>query len=318
MNRIVAIALASLAVPTAPAYAQYPVKPVRLIVPFAAGGGTDLLARLIGHPFGEALGQQVVIDNRGGAGSVIGSQLVASAPPDGYTLGFFDTAFTINAAVAASLPYQSEKDFTFISVVATSPTLLVVRGGLPFRSLSELVAHAKAHPGKLTFGSAGANSSTHLTGEMFNAAAGVRITHVPFRGQGGAITDILGGHIDITYSIPGSIAAHLQTGALRALAITGANRSPLLPQVPTFESLGLAVNPGNFRFLTGPAGVPAAVQTRLAQALDQVSRTPGLTAKMADFGYDAVFRDAVASRAYVVAEIRKWRAVMPGSAVKLN
>lgn len=318
MKRLSRIFLASFALLTAPAFAQYPAKPVRLIVPFAAGGGTDLLARLVGQPLGDALGQQVVIDNRGGAGSVIGSQLVASAPPDGYTLGFFDTAFTINAAVAGSLPYESERDFAFLSVIATSPTLLVVRSGLPFRSLSELIAYAKAYPGKLTFGSAGSNSSTHLTGEMFNAAAGVRITHVPFRGQGGAITDILGGHIDITYSIPGSIAPHLQSGALRALAITGSSRSPLLPQVPTFESLGLTVNPGNFRFLTGPVGIPGAVQSRIALALDRASRAPGLTARMADFGYDAVFSNATASRAYVVGEIRKWRAVMPGSAVKLN
>jgi tripartite-type tricarboxylate transporter receptor subunit TctC len=318
MRFVSSVLFASLAAVTACAAAQYPSKPIRLVVPFAAGGGTDLLARLIAQPLADALGQQVVVDNRGGAGSVIGSQLVATAPSDGYTLGFFDTAFTINAAVTPSLPYDSGKDFAFVSIVATSPTLLVVRGGLPFKTLSDLVAHAKANPGKLTFGSAGTHSSTHLTGEMFNAAAGVKITHVPFRGQGGAITDILGGHIDITYSIPGSIAQHLQAGTLRALAITGASRSPLLPAVPTFESLGLAVNPGNFRFMTGPAGLPAAVETRLTHALAQVRKAPGLTARMTDFGYDAVFSDPAASRAYVHAEIRKWRTVMPASAVKLN
>ena len=153
--------------------AEYPTRSIRLIVPFAPGGGTDLLARLVTPKLTELLGQQLVVDNRGGAGSVVGTELVAKAPPDGHTLGFFDTAFAINPAVNPALPYNTEKDFSVITIVANSPTMLVVRASLPAKTIEDLVRMAKASPGKLTFGSPGAGSSGHLTGEMFNAAAGV-------------------------------------------------------------------------------------------------------------------------------------------------
>ena len=301
------------------ASAEYPAKSIRLVVPFAAGGGTDLLARLVAPRLGEVLGQQVVVDNRGGAGSVIGTQMVASAAPDGYTLGFLDTAFAINPAIAPSLPYNSEKDFAILNIVGTSPTVLVVHSAVPAKTLNELIAFAKNNPGKLTYGSAGPNSAGHLTGEMFKAAAGIDVTHVPFKGAGAAITDLLGGHIDITYATPGSIASHVQGGTLRPLAITGNKRSPTLPTVPTFESLGLAsVNPGSFRFLAGPAAMPRVVQNRLLAAMEKLARMPDLATRMAELGYDPTFIGPPGSRNYVLAEMRKWRNVMQGSAVKVN
>ncbi len=304
---------------TLAASADYPAKSIRLVVPFAPGGGTDLLARLIAPRLGEALGQQVVADNRGGAGSVIGTQIVASAAPDGYTLGFLDTAFAINPAIAPALPYNSEKDFAILNIVGTSPTVLVVHAAVPAKNLGELIAFAKNNPGKLTYGSAGQNSAGNLTGEMFNAAAGVKITHVPFKGAGAAITDLLGGHIDITYATPGSIAPHVQAGTLRPLAITGSKRSPVLPAVPTFESLGLAsVNPGSFRFLAGPAAMPHVVQQRLIAAMEKLARMTDLAARMAEFGYDPTFIGPPGSRDYVFAEMRKWRKVMRESALKVN
>jgi tripartite-type tricarboxylate transporter receptor subunit TctC len=290
--------------------AEYPARPIRVIVPFAPGGGTDLLARLIAPRLSEVLGQQAVVDNRGGAGSVVGTEMLAKAPADGYTLGVLDVAFAINPAILSKLPYSPEKDFTVINIVATSPTVLIVRPTLGFKTLAELVAYAKSNPGKLTFGSAGSNSSGHLTGEMFNAAAGVNITHVPFKGGGAALVDLLGGHIDVTYVTPASIAPHVQTGAVRPLAITGAKRAATLPNVPTFESLGLAsVNPGNFRFLAGPAAMPRAVQARLITAMEKLGAMPDLAARLAENGYDPSFIAPPAAREYLVAEFAKWRKV---------
>jgi tripartite-type tricarboxylate transporter receptor subunit TctC len=297
----------------------YPTKSIRLIVPFAPGGGTDLLARLIAPRLGEVLGQQFVVDNRGGAGSVIGTELVAKAPPDGYTLGFLDTAFAINPAIAPSLPYATEKDFAILNIVGTSPTVLVVHSSVPAKTLKELITYAKNNPGKLTFGSAGPNSAGHLTGEMFKAAAGVNITHVPFKGAGAAITDLLGGHIDITYATPGSIDAHVQAGTLRALAITGSKPSPVLPNVPTFASLGLpSVNPGSFRFLAGQAAMPASVQQRLVAGMEKLAHIPSLATRMGELGYDPTFIGPPGSREYVLAEMQKWRKVMHDSAMKVN
>ena len=290
--------------------AEYPTRSVRMIVPFAAGGGTDLLARLVAPKLTEQLGQQIVVDNRGGAGSIVGTEIVAKAPADGYTLGFFDGAFAINPAINSSLPYNSEKDFSVLNIIATSPTMLVVRSSLPVKTLEDLIKMAKANPGKLNFGSAGPNSSGHLTGEMFNAAAGVNIRHVPFKGAGAAITDLIGGHIDLTYVVPGSVIAHVKSGAMRPLAVSGAKRTQTFPDVPTFESLGLpSVNPGNFRFLVAPAGVPRPVQARIVAALEKIAPMQDLAARLADNGYDPAFIGPPAARDYVIKEIGKWKKV---------
>jgi tripartite-type tricarboxylate transporter receptor subunit TctC len=321
MNRIgfcLLSLLSALAAPLASA-AEYPARSIRLVVPFAAGGGTDLLARLVSPRLTEVLGQQVVVDNRGGAGSVIGTEIVGKATPDGYTLGFFDGAFAINPAINASLPYNSDKDFSIVTIVATSPTMLVVRSSLPVKTLQDLIAMAKSNPGKLNFGSAGANSSGHLTGEMFKAAAGVDIRHVPFKGAGAAIADLVGGHIDMTYVVPGSVVAYVKAGSMRPLALSGARRTPLFPDVPTFESLGLgSVNPGNFRFLAAPAGVPRAVQQRLVSAMEKLAQMPDLGKRMVENSYDPAFIGPPKAREYVLTEMQKWRKVtqQPGLKVK--
>jgi tripartite-type tricarboxylate transporter receptor subunit TctC len=292
---------------------------VRLVVPFAAGGGTDLLARLVAPRLTEVLGQQIVVDNRGGAGSVVGTEIVAKAPPDGYTLGFLDSAFTINPVINPSLPYNTEKDFAIIVIVATSPTMLVVRASLPVRTVEDLIKMAKASPGKLTFGSAGPNSSGHLTGVMFNVAAGVDIRHVPFKGAGAAITDVIGGHVDVTYVVPGSVVAHVKSGLMRPLATSGAKRTSVFPDVPTFESVGLgSVNPGNFRFLAAPAGVSRAIQQRLLTAMEKLATMQDLAQRMADNGYDPAFVGPPKARETVIASIARWRKTMQEPAMKAN
>ena len=308
----------SFAVASQASAAEYPTRSIRLVVPFAPGGGTDLLARLVATPLGQVLGQQVVVDNRGGAGSVVGTEIVARATPDGYTLGFFDTAFTINPAIMPSLPY-TEKDFSILTIVATSPTMLVIRSSLPAKSVGELVAMAKASPGKLTFGSAGPNSSGHLTGVMFNAAAGVDIRHVPFKGAGAAIIDLVGGHIDMSYVVPGSVISHVKSGTLRPLGISGTKRTTAFPDVPTFESLGLgSVNPGNFRFLAAPAGMAKVAQQRLISSMQKLADMQDLAKRMDDNGYEPAFIQPPKSREYVLTEMQKWRKATQDPALKVK
>ena len=185
--------------------ADYPARPVRIIVPFVAGGGTDLLARFVSQRLQELLGQQFVVDNRGGAGSVLGTQILSKATADGYTLGVLDTAFAINHSLAEKLPYDSERDFVFIAIIATSPSLIVTHPGLKVRTVQELLALARRRPGKITFGSAGVGSSSHLTAQMFMTAAKIELLHVPFKGAGASIADVLGGHTDLTSVVPGTV-----------------------------------------------------------------------------------------------------------------
>ena len=297
--------------------ADYPVRSVRLIVPFVAGGGTDLLARLISPRLTELLGQQIVVDNRGGAGSIVGTEMVAKAPPDGYTLGLFDTAFAINPALQEKLPYDARRDFLFISIVATSPTLLVAHAGLKVKTMQEFIAAAKAAPGKIRGASAGVGSSSHLTGEMLRMAAKIDFTHVPYKGAGAAIIDVVGGHADFTFVVPGTVRQHLQSGALVALAINRA--SPNLPSVPTFASVGLpSVDPGNFRFIVAPAAVPAPVANKLIATLRKVMDTPELQTRLKDNDYDPAFLPHPEARAFVEKELAKWQVAVKSAGARAN
>jgi tripartite-type tricarboxylate transporter receptor subunit TctC len=301
------------------AEAAYPTRPIRLIVPFVAGGGTDLLARLLTPHLNDRLGQQIVVDNRGGGGSVVGTQILVKSPPDGYTLGLFDTAFVINPSVLEKLPYDSERDFTFIAIIATSPSLLVAHPGLKVRTVQELIAVAKKRPGKITYASAGVGSSNHLTGAMLNAAAGINLLHVPYKGAGAAIVDVVGGHADLTFVVPGSVMQHIQAGTLIPLAISGKRSPSYLPDVPTFASVGLAaVNPESFRFMTAPNGLPSSIQKKIVTSLAAVMSMQDLKVRLAENGFDAEFLPDEAARAFVVKELSKWRRAVKLSGAKAN
>ena len=290
-----------------------------MIVPFVAGGGTDLLARLVSPRLSEALGQQVVVDNRGGAGSVLGTQILAKSTPDGYTLGMMDTAFAINPSLADKLPYDAERDFSFVAIVATSPSLLVTHPGLKLRTIQELIAAARKNPGKITFASAGVGSSNHLSSEMLKTAAKIDLLHVPFKGAGAAIIDVIGGHSDLTIVVPGAVLTQIQAGALVPLAITGKKPSPLLPGVPTFASVGLpGVNPESFRFIAAPTGISAAVQAKLGKALATALAAPDLQARLAENGFEPELLTDREARAFVVREMRKWRQAVKDSGAKNN
>jgi tripartite-type tricarboxylate transporter receptor subunit TctC len=297
----------------------YPSRPIRMIVPFVAGGGTDLLARLVTPRLSDTLGQQIVIDNRGGGGSILGTQLLAKAPPDGYTVGMMDTAFAINPGFAEKLPYDGERDFTFVAIIATSPTVLVAHPGLKARTLPELIAAAKANPGKIRAASAGVGSSSHLTFEMLNAAANIKLLHVPYKGAGAAIQDMLGGHADLTFAVAGSVIAQIQAGTLVALGVTGKKPSALLPQVPTFAAAGLPqVNPEAFRFVAAPANLRGNVQERLTAALTTVMGNAELRTRLTENGFDPEFQTGRDAREFVLREIRKWRQAVKDSGVRAN
>jgi tripartite-type tricarboxylate transporter receptor subunit TctC len=312
-----AVACAYVLVSASAFAADYPTRSIRVIVPFVAGGGTDLLARLISPRFSELLGQQIVVDNRGGAGSIVGTDLVAKAPPDGYTLGIFDTAFAINPAVYEKLPYDPRRDFIFPSIIATSTTMLVASAGLKVRTIQELLALAKASPGKIRAASAGVGSSSHLTQEMLKTAAKIEMTHVPYKGAGAAVIDVVGGHADVTFVVPGTVKQHLQSGSLVALAV---NRpSPNVPSVPTFASVGLAsVDPGNFRFMAAPAALPAPLLNKLIATMRTVLETPELQTRLKDNDYDPTFLPHPESRRYIEKEWAKWQTAVKSAGAKAN
>jgi tripartite-type tricarboxylate transporter receptor subunit TctC len=315
------VSCAALLSPLHGAYAAdgaYPVRPIRMIVPFVAGGGTDLLARLLTPRLSEALGQQIVVDNRGGAGSIVGTQMLSKSPPDGYTIAVLDTAFAINPGLAEKLPYDAERDFNFVAIIATSPTVLVTHPGLKVRTLQELIAAAKANPGKIRAASAGVGSSSHLTIEMLNAAAKIKLLHVPYKGAGAAIQDILGGHADLTFVVAGSVIAQIQAGTMIALAVTG-KPSALLPNVPTFAAAGFPeVNPEAFRFVAAPSGIPAPVNQKLTVALTTIMASQELRTRLIDNGFDPEFQTGKDARDFVVREIRKWRQAVKDSGAKAN
>ena len=297
--------------------ADYPTRPVRVIVPFVAGGGTDLLARFIAQRLGELLGQQFVVDNRGGAGSVLGTQILSKAAADGYTLGVLDTAFAINHSFAENLPYDTERDFVFVAIIATSPSLIVTHPGLKVRTVQELLALAKRQPGKITFGSAGVGSSSHLTAQMLMTAAQIDLLHIPFKGAGASIVDVLGGHTDLTSVVPGTVMQHIKSGAMIPLVITGKNPYHLLPSVPTFTSIGLgAVNPGAFRFLAAPAGLPVAIQRKLAATMRTVMEPQEFRTRLIDNGFDPELLVEGDARAYIDQELRKWRQAVKDAKAK--
>ena len=297
----------------------YPTRPIRMIVPFVAGGGTDLLARFISPRLGEQLKQQVVVDNRSGAGSMLGTQILAKSAPDGYTLATVDTAFAINPSLVEKLAYDPDRDFTFVAIIATSPSLIVTHPGFKIRSVPDLVAAARRDPGKITFGSAGVGSSSHLTLEMFKTAAKIDILHVPYKGAGAAIVDVLAGHTALTSVVPGAVTAHLQSGTMVPLVITGKKSPPYLPNVPTFAAAGYpTVNPEAFRFILAPAVMPAPVLARLHKALTTVMSVPEFQTRLADNGFDPEFLTGAEARAFVMREIVKWRQAVKDSGAKAN
>jgi len=267
----------------AAAHAQpYPSRALRMIVPFPPGGPNDIIARVVAQRMGEALGQQIVVDNRGGAGGIIGTETAAKANPDGYTLLLSGTAaLSINPSLQAKLPYDPVRDFTPLSLLATAPSILIVHPSLAAKSVKDLVALAKARPGQILYASAGIGTPPHLAGELFKGIAGVDMTHVPYKGGGQAINDVVGGQVKVAILGMAPVLQFLKTGQLKAIAVTGDKRTPLLPNVPTVSETLPGVSTLQWFGLVGPAGLPQDIVQKLHREVIAISQDPEVEQKVA-------------------------------------
>jgi tripartite-type tricarboxylate transporter receptor subunit TctC len=300
--------------------ADYPNKPIRLVVPFAAGGTTDFLARAIAQDLGTSMGTTVVVDNRPGAGGNIGSDLVARSEPDGYTL-LLGTVGThaINASLYKKMPYDTVKDFAPISLVASVPNILVVHPSVPAKSVKELIALAKAKPGTLAFASSGNGSSIHLSGELFKSMAEVDMFHVPYKGSGPALTDLVGGQVQLMFDNMPSSFPHVKAGRLRALAVTSAKRSPAAPDVPTIAESGVPGYEAVAWFgILAPAGTPPEIVKKLNTEIAKTLKSPEVTKRLASQGAEPVSNTPEQFAAYIKSEMAKWAKVVKASGAQVD
>ncbi len=317
MIRIVLLC-AALAFAASPGFAQpYPAKPIRLIVTFAAGGGTDLAARTVAPKLSEGLGQSIVIENRAGANGAVGAEALAKAPADGYTLMVGAAGTLAVAPHLAKLPFDTFRDFAPISLLATSPFVVTVNPGVKAESIRELIALAKASPGKLTFGSSGTGGAPQLATELFKSMAGVNLLHVPYKGLGPAITDLLGGQIHVIFADVGLVVAHLKAGKLRGLAVTGSNRSAAVPDLPTVAEAGVSgYAAGTWYGLFAPSGTPPAIVARLSEETRRALAHPEVRASFASQGVDPAGNTPEQFAAFVRDEHAKWGRVIRDSGIK--
>lgn len=287
---------------------SYPARPVRLLIPFAPGGSVDTIGRLVGQRLHEGLGQPVVIDNRAGAGGAIAAELTANAVPDGYTLMLANNStHGVNHAVTPGLRYDPVRDFTLVSLVATAPHLLLVNATVPAKSVAEFIELAKSKPGQLRFGSGGTASQTHLAGELFRFAAGIDITHVPYKGTGPSYTALLSGEIHMLMSGVLGAMAHVQAGRLRALGITGAARSKLLPPVPTLAEQGIRnFEVGPWYALAAPPRLPQSILTQLNAQVVAMARNEEFRSRLSGQGAEPVGSTPAELTRTVRDEVTKW------------
>ena len=296
---------------------NYPNRPVRLVVPYAPGGTTDFAARLLAAKLAETLGQTVVVDNRPGAGSIIGSDLVAKAIPDGYTLLMVDTGFSVTPALYAKLPFDAGKDFMPVTEAMRVSNWLIVPASLAARSVNDLVALAKAKPGVLTFGSGGVGSPFHMAGEQFKIAAKLDIVHVPYKGGGPALTDLIGGHISMLFPTMTIALPHVNAGRLRALAVIAPKRSAAQPDVPTMAESGYAgVTMTSWYGVMAPTGVPRPVVEKLAGEISKVLALPDVKERLATQFAEPVGSTPAAFGKLVIGEIATWAAVAKAGGIK--
>lgn len=315
LQAIAAASLGAALIPAALAAEAFPNKPITLVVPFVAGGTTDILARIVGQSLGEELGQPVIIDNRAGAGGNIGGQFAARAPADGYTL-FMGTVGThaINEWLYKKMPFNPTKDFAPLTRVANVPNLLVANPAQPFKNVKELISYAQAHPGQVNFGSSGSGSSIHLSGELFKMMAKVDMIHIPYKGSAPAVTDLLGNQIAIMFDNMPSAIQHVRSGKLRPLAVTTAKRSPELPDVPTVAEAGVPGYEATSWFgLFAPTKTPADVQAKLHAAIIKVLQKPDVIKKIGDQGGEVVTESQAAFGKFIAAENEKWKQVVKNS-----
>jgi tripartite-type tricarboxylate transporter receptor subunit TctC len=320
LTRRRAVALMGSLVPAAASGAGYPDRPVRLVVALAAGGPADTAARVFAPYLAEALGQSVFIENRTGASSVIGTEAVVRAAPDGYTLLFgSSSSFAVNPAVMKSLRFDVQKDLKLVALVSYTPHVLVVRSSLPVASLAELVALAKQQRGKLTYASSGAGGAIHLAGELFKREAGVDLVHVPYRGGGPAMVGLLAGDVDVFISDLSTTIENIRGGRIKALAMAWPSRSPFLPETPTFAELGYPAMVSSSWFgLAAPATTPGEIIERLALAAKRANASPDYLTSLKKLGNEPFALSPEQSAAFIKAEVDKWSAVARSANIQVE
>jgi tripartite-type tricarboxylate transporter receptor subunit TctC len=310
---------ALVASPLAASAQSYPSKPVRLVVPFAPGGGTDIVARLLAQYMGEALKQPMVADNRGGAGSTLGTDIVAKAPADGYTLLLGNISLAFNAELYKRLPYNARRDLSPITLVAVQPNILVINPALPATTMKDFIALARSNPGKYSFASAGTGSGTHLAGELLKMLTHIDLVHVPYKGTGPALNDLIAGQVHMMVSTFASALPHTKTGRLRALAVTTAKRSQAAPDVPTLIESGIAgFEYSTWYGLLAPAGVSKAIVEKLNATAKQVLARDDLKQRFQTQGVDPLWDTPAEFAAYIASETEKWGKVVRTTGAKIE
>ena len=300
--------------------AEYPARPIRMVVPYAPGGASDFFARIMAERFTAAWGQQVIVDNRAGAGGNIGSDIVAKANPDGYTMLLGTSGSNaVNPSLYAKLPYDAKRDLALIAMVASTANILVVRAQHPAKSVQDIIRMAKTNPGKVTYGSSGVGSVLHLSGELLNTVIGIKMVHVPYKGTGPSMIDLLAGSIDTVFSNLPPAVPFVQEGRMRGLAITTAKRSPVLPNVPTMIEAGVPnYDVASWFGVMVPAKTPAAIVEKVNREVQRILKTPKTQEQLKSQGADPMFKSAREANAFFHEEIAKWAKVIKASGAKAD
>lgn len=309
---VTAIAGTSVCMPIAFAQANgWPNKPVRLIVPYSAGGFTDVVARTVAKSVGDRLGQAIVVDNKPGANSIIGVDAVAKSAPDGYTFGFVIAAYAVNTTLYPKLPYYPAKDIQAVSLVGKSPLIAAVNKDSPYKSVRELMDNARTNPKAITFGSSGSGSATHLSMELLQSQSKVQLTHIPYKGNAPALTDLLGGQIDFMFTTPDAFLSMAKSGKVRMIGIANEQRIAVAPDVPTFKEQGLGdFNASTWAGIVAPAGTPPQITKRISEEVAAILKTPEVKTKLDAIGFVPVGSTPKEFESFVDSETKRWGAVI--------
>ena len=297
----------------------WPNRPIRMVVPYTPGGYTDLMARLVGQKISEALGQPIVFENKPGANAIIGTDVVAKAAPDGYTFGTVIAAHAVNATLNPKLPYDTLKDFTYVSLMSVAPLIMIAHPSLPANNVKELVALAKSKPGQLNFASSGVGAAAHLTMEMFKSRVGIEMQHIPYKGTAGALQDTVGGQINVMFDIVGPLMPQVRSGNAKAIVVTAKERIPAAPDVPTMAEQGVPdFVSGTWAGIIAPAGTPKEIVDRGAAEAKKALADPAMKAKLAEQGIVAVGDGPDEFRVFVADEIGRWSKVITDAGIKME
>jgi tripartite-type tricarboxylate transporter receptor subunit TctC len=296
---------------------SWPTKPIRMIVPYTPGGYTDLMARTVGQKLSEALGQPIIFENKPGANAIIGTDVVAKAPPDGYTIGTVIAAHAVNATLNPKLPYDTLKDFSYVSLMSVAPLIMIAHPSLPANNMKELIALAKAKPGELNFASSGVGAAAHLTMEMFKSRTGINMQHVPYKGTAGALQDTVGGRINVMFDVVGPLMPQVRSGNVKALVVTAKERIPAAAEVATMAEQGVPdFISGTWAGIIAPAGTPKEIVDRIAAEARKALADPAMRDKLAEQGIVAVGNTPDEFRAFVAEEVARWGTVIKDAGIK--